>query len=188
MSSPDRITRLLQRANDGDAHALDEVMPLVYEELRRLAHAKMRKVPPGQTLQPTALVHEAYALLREKGDGPDWANRRHFFYAASRAMNDLLVADARRKAALKRGGDRQQVELDSVELAFESPVEDVVAMDSVLRRLEQQDALAHELVMVRFFAGLSVREAAEALQMSVSSVERKWRFARAWLLAELGPA
>lgn len=179
---PGDMTRLLNLAARGDRQASAAVLPLVYEELRTLAHARMRKLPPGQTLQPTALVHEAYLRIAERPQG--FEGRAEFFFVAARAMKDILVDEARRKAALKRGGDRVRVGSDAlsdVAAGIAAPVEDMLNLDRVLERLEVEDAVGHKLVMLRYFTGLTMPEIAEATGMSLSRAERKWRFTRAWL-------
>lgn len=175
-----QVTRVLQAASAGDAQAARELLPLVYAELRSLAQARLRRTPPGQTLQATALVHEAYLRLVGSGDNA-WQNRGHFFFAAARAIQDILVENARRKGAIKRGGDRQRVDLEKLRVADEAPDEELLALAEVLTQYEQEDAQGHRLVMLRFFAGLSEAEAADALGMSERTVRREWRYARARL-------
>ncbi|MFN0136931.1 MAG: ECF-type sigma factor [Phycisphaerae bacterium] len=175
-----QVTRVLQAASAGDAQAARELLPLVYAELRSLAEARLRRTPPGQTLQATALVHEAYLRLVGAGDG-GWLNRGHFFFAAARAIQDILVENARSKGAIKRGGDRRRVDLEKLRVADEAPDEELLALAEVLTQYEQEDAQGHRLVMLRFFAGLSEAEAAEALGMSERTVRREWRYARARL-------
>jgi len=183
---PDELAEVLESLSRGDAGARDRLLPLVYEELRVLARARMREVPPGQTLEPTALVHEAWVRIADRR--PDgWANRAEFFHAAARAMRDIIVEDARRKGSLKRGGDRRRVVLDEVwELAVESPTDDVVALDEAISILSEEHPSAAEVVNLRFFAGLTVDEVAAVRGASASTVEREWRFARAWLRGKLG--
>jgi RNA polymerase sigma factor (TIGR02999 family) len=157
-----------------------ELLPVVYEELRRLAAVLSGQLPPGQTLQPTALVHEAY--LRLVGDrDPGWENRRHFFGAAAQAMRNILVEQARRKAAPKHGGGAQRIELTEGLAIIEPPAEDLLAVDEVIQKLQAEKPHLAELVMLRYFVGLSVDETAAVLGMSASTLARKWRFARAWL-------
>ncbi len=178
------VTRVLRAAVQGDPRAAEELLPLVYDELRTLARARLRKIPPGQTLQPTALVHEAY--MRVVGtDDPGWDGRGHFFGAAARAMRDILVEYARRKMAKKRGGDRHRVPAEQAEPAFEPPSEDVLAVDEAVRRLERDDARKGQIVNLRYFARLTTAETAEALGVSVGTIEREWRYIRAWLQREL---
>jgi len=177
-------TRLLRAAVEGDPRAAQDLLPLVYDELRTLARARLKKVPPGQTLQPTALVHEAY--LRVVGiEDPGWDGRGHFFAAAAQAMRDILVEHARRKLAKKRGGDRRRVPSDQAEPTFEPPSEDVLAVDEAVKRLEQDDPRKGQIVNLRYFARLTTVETAQALGVSVGTVEREWRYIRAWLHREL---
>lgn len=184
---PEEITRLLNQAVGGDKTAAREVMPHLYEELRRLAGSLRGRLPSGETLRVTALVHEAYLRIAEKE--PDgWKARSHFFFAAARSMRDILVEEARRKATKKRGGDIQMVDVDDVELAMESPAANILALHDALTALETEDPDGFQIVMLRYFAGLTVREVAEVVGTSTATVERKWRFMRAWLRNELGPA
>ena len=178
------VTQMLRAASAGNAKAADELLPLVYAELRKLAQARMAKTPPGNTLQPTALVHEAYLRLVGRDD-PSWHSRGHFFGAAAQAMRQILVEQARRKASIKRGGDRQRVDLDAVEPAIEPPSEDILALDEALRRLEQEDPRKAKIIMLHYFAGLTLRETAAALGVSVPTVERDWRFTRTYLYTVL---
>jgi RNA polymerase sigma factor (TIGR02999 family) len=183
------VTILLDAASHGDPNAAGQLLPLVYEELRRLAAQRLAVEAPGQTLQPTALVHEAYLrLTASNGDEQSWANRGHFFAAAAEAMRRLLVENARRKGRLKRGGDRQQISLEEVESLDQSPSEDLVALDEALNRLTAQDPIKAEVVKLRFFAGFTMPEIAKSLDLSLATVERYWTFARTWLYAELADA
>lgn len=183
---PAAITRVLDAVGRGDAGASSALLPLVYDELRHLAVARMGRIPPGQTLQPTALVHEAW--MRVAGRRPEgWAGRAEFFHAAARSMRDILVEDARRKAGPKRGGDRKRLVLDEDSgLAIEPPDGDVLALDEALRRLEAEHPEPARVVGLRYFAGLTVEEVADVQDVSVSTVERHWRLARAWLRRALG--
>ncbi len=174
------VTGLLRAAAQGDGHAASRLLPLLYDELRRLARERMRATLPGNTLQPTALVHEAYLRLIREGD-PGWNGRGHFFGAAARAMRDILVEQARRKAAVRHGAGRERAHVDDAEIVFEQPVEDVGLLDGALRRLEAADPAKAELVMLRCFAGLTAAEAAAALGVSERTVERDWRYAKAWV-------
>jgi RNA polymerase sigma factor (TIGR02999 family) len=176
------ITRILSAIDQGDAQAAEQLLPLVYDELRKLAAQKLAQEKPGQTLEATALVHEAY--LRMVGD-QQFANRRHFFAAAAEAMRRILVEQARRKGRLKRAGKKERVELADVEIAFEGPADDIIALDEALGRLAQEHPEKAELVKLRYFAGLTVSEAAQALGISTSTVDRYWTYARAWLFREL---
>jgi RNA polymerase sigma factor (TIGR02999 family) len=178
------VTVMLQAVAEGDPNAAAQLLPLVYAELRALAEFHMRKTPPGQTLQATALVHESYLRLVGKED-QSWENRGHFFFAAARAMRDILVEQARRKATLKRGKGRRRVDVSKLEIATDAPADDLLALDDVLQRLEQDDPGKHRLVMLRFFAGLTAEESALALDVSVRTVERDWRFIKAKLHKEL---
>jgi RNA polymerase sigma factor (TIGR02999 family) len=164
-----------------------ELLPAVYTELRRLAAALTAQRGPGQTLQPTALVHEAYLRLVKNQD-PGWQGRRHFFGAAAQAMREILIEQARRKASQKHGGRRQRVELAEGLAWIEPPADDVLALDEAIGRLEAEDARLAEVVRLRYYAGLSVEEAAGVLGVSVSTLTRDWRYARAWLAGFLGQA
>jgi RNA polymerase sigma factor (TIGR02999 family) len=179
------VTRILSAIEQGDPQAAQQLLPLVYDELRRLATAKMAHEKPGQTLQPTALVHEAYLRLMDGDHIRRWESRRHFFAAAAEAMRRILINRARDKHRLKRGGVRKKVDLDRVEVASETPPEDLLAFDEALEKLARQDRPCAELVRLRFFAGLSVGEAAEALGISPRTADRYWAYARAWLYEEL---
>jgi len=175
------VTVLLNRAAEGDRIAAREVLPLVYHELRRLASARMAKLPPGQTLQATALVHEAYLAVNES-QPLGYESRTQFFIFAARAMRDILVDAARRKSRIKHGGDLDRVELEDVGLVVETPVEDILALNQALDTLEIEDPEGHRIVMLRYFAGFSQSEVADALGVSERTIERRWRFLRAWLL------
>jgi len=178
------VTRILNAIERGEAKATDELLPLVYEELRLLAAQKLSHEPPGQTLQATALVHEAY--IRLVGDEPQsWDNRNHFFVAAAEAMRRILVDNARRKQRRKHGGDRQRVDLEDADLAMEAPSDDVVALDEALSKLAEEDKMKADLVKLRCFAGLTLEQAAEVLGVSRASASRYWSYARAWLFHEI---
>jgi RNA polymerase sigma factor (TIGR02999 family) len=178
------VTRILNAIERGEAKATDELLPLVYEELRLLAAQKLSHEPPGQTLQATALVHEAY--IRLVGDEPQsWDNRNHFFLAAAEAMRRILVDNARRKQRRKHGGDRQRVDLEDADLAMEAPSDDVVALDEALNKLAEEDKMKADLVKLRCFAGLTLEQAAEVLGVSRASASRYWSYARAWLFHEI---
>lgn len=178
------IRSILTRAEQGDSKAANELLPLVYQELRRLAAHKMAHEAPGHTLQPTALVHEAWLHLG--GDEqPTWQNRAHFFGAAAEAMRRILVDRAREKKALKRGGDLQRVDLNTVEMASPMPDDELLALDEALDRLATVDTRAAEMVKLCFFVGLTQEEAARELGVSLSTAERVWGFARSWLLREV---
>jgi len=178
------VTRILNAIERGDEKATDELLPLVYEELRLLAAQKLSKESPGQTLQATALVHEAY--LRLVGDEPcSWENRGHFFAAAAEAMRRILIENARRKKSAKRGGQHQKVGLTGIEPATKEAAEDLLALDEALQKLAQTDPSKAELVKLRYFAGLSLEQAAGVLGISRSSAYENWAYARAWLRAEI---
>jgi RNA polymerase sigma factor (TIGR02999 family) len=179
------VTELLRAAQSGDAAAAERLMGVVYEQLHQLARARMAQMSPGQTLQPTALVHEAYLRLTDKSD-VSWQSRQHFFFAAARAMRDILVEQARRKAGPVRGGGRRREELDEACAVLEPPSEDVLALHEVLEELERQDALKAQIVLLRYFSGLTMDETAEVLGLATSTLDRKWRYIRAWLLGRLG--
>jgi RNA polymerase sigma factor (TIGR02999 family) len=168
----------------GDPMAADEMLPLLYEELRKIAAHKMANEAAGQTLQPTALVHEAWLRLAN-GGAQQWQNRAHFFGAAAEAMRRILVERARRKQRLKHGGHWERVEFDELNICAPMPDEDLLALDEALERLGEADPRAAEVVKLCFFAGLTQEEAAKYLAVSVSTVERTWAFARAWLFREI---
>ena len=178
------LTLILQRAEQGDPRAASELLPLVYEELRKLAAQKMARETPGQTLQATALVHEAW--LRLGGDErPKWQNRAHFFAAAAEAMRRILIDNARRKKAMRHGGDIELVDLEGLDLATSMDSDQVLAMHDALDRLASHDAAKAELVKLRFFAGLTLEEAAQVLGVSGPTAKRHWAYARAWLYREM---
>lgn len=178
------ITRILGAIEHGDAKAADELLPLVYEELRRLATRKMSHEPPGQTLQATALVHEAYIRLVGP-EAQNWNSRTHFFTAAAEAMRRILIDNARRKKRLKRGGDQQKVDLDNAEIAVNDPSTDLIALDEALSKLYKEEPKVADLVKMRFYAGLSLDQAATALEISRRTADRYWAYARAWLYQEI---
>src|SRR5262245_17292337 len=179
------VTHLLEAIDRGDPHAAEQLLPLVYDELRQLAAAKLAQEKPGQTLDATALVHEAYLRLAGADGGQQWNGRAHFFRAAAEAMRRVLVDRARAKHSRKRGGGWRQVELDQAAGGAEGPSEDVEAVSAALDRLAEHDAVKAELVKLRFFAGLSVEEAADALGIARSTADRYWRYARTWLFCAL---
>jgi RNA polymerase sigma factor (TIGR02999 family) len=182
--APGAVTQLLQDLTAGDDRAAESLLPLVYTELRRLAKSRMAKLPPGQTLQPTALVHEAYLRLVGSED-PGWDGRAHFFGAAARAMRDIIVDQARRKAAVKHGGDRRRVDADETALSIESPQEDLLALNEALQRLERDDPRKGQIVMLRYFAGLSRDETAHVLGLTVRTIDREWRYIKTWLYTQM---
>jgi RNA polymerase sigma factor (TIGR02999 family) len=176
------VTVLLEAAGRGDERAASDLLPLVYGELRKLADSWMGRTPPGQTLQATALVHEAFLRLVGKEDcGAGWENRGHFFFAAGRAMKDILVERARARARLKRGGDRRRLNLDDVSVAMDTPEEEMLVLHDAMERLEREHPWEHRIVTLRFFAGLTMEETAQAMGSSLRTIERDWRFAQAWL-------
>jgi RNA polymerase sigma factor (TIGR02999 family) len=180
------VTQLLSALAQGDPKAADQLLPLVYEELRRLAAQRLAHEAPGQTLQPTALVHEAYLRLTgNEGTEQDWDNRGHFFAAAAEAMRRVLVEKARRKQRVKHGGDRQRIALPEAEALLQAPSEDLVALDEALTRLTAHDPVKAEVVKLRFFAGLTMPDVARSLNISLATAERYWTYARTWLYAEL---
>jgi RNA polymerase sigma factor (TIGR02999 family) len=179
------VTQILSRIKAGDPNAADQLLPLVYEELRKLATARLANEKPGQTLQATALVHEAYLRLVDVDHAEHWDNRRHFFAAAAEAIRRILVERARRKARVKHGGGRQRVDLDQVATFMEGPRDELIALDEVLAKFADLEPEKAELVKLRYFAGFSIDEAAELLHISRTTAKRYWAYARAWLLAEL---
>ncbi len=184
---PSDVTTLLERASDGDAGASDELLPLVYEQLRGLAEAQMAREPAGQTLQPTALVHEAY--LRLVGDEDDrWSSRGHFYAAAAQAMRRILVERARRYRRIRHGGDRARVPLDEAEGVIDAGGTDLLALDDALTQLQQQDARLGDIVVYRYFGGLTNEQAADLLGISPRTVRREWSYARLWLYKQIGEA
>jgi RNA polymerase sigma factor (TIGR02999 family) len=177
------VTRILEAMQQGDPRAPEALLAKVYQELRGLAARKMSCESPGHTLQPTALVHEAW--LRLGGGTQPFENRAHFFAAAGEAMRRILVENARRKKRLKRGGDQHRVDLDDFEIASPMPDDDLLALDEALGRLAQTDSRAAQLVKLCFFLGLTQEQAARELGVSITTVERTWAYARAWLFREL---
>ncbi len=179
------ITRILSQIESGDPSAAEQLLPLVYEELRKVAAAKLAQEKPGQTLQATALVHDAYLRLVDVEKAQQWDSRRHFFAAAAEAMRRILIENARRKRLPKHGGGRQRINLDETHRVLESS-DDLLLLDDALERLAAEDATAVEIIKLRLFVGLSVEEAAEALGLPRATAYRHWTFARAWLRCELG--
>ena len=182
MTPMNEVTRILSTIAQGDPHAAEQLLPLVYEELRKLAAQKMAQEKPGQTLNATALVHEAY--LRLVGE-QHFSGRGHFFAAAAEAMRRILVESARRKASIKRGGDRQREELPEAQLAASEIADDLIALDEALTLLAAADAQAAELVKLRYFAGLTSAQAAEALGISSRTADRTWVYGRSWLYKKI---
>jgi RNA polymerase sigma factor (TIGR02999 family) len=181
------VTRILSAIEQGDAHAAEQLLPLVYDELRQLAAQRLAQERPGQTLEATALVHEAYLRLVDVDKVQHWNSRGHFFAAAAEAMRRILVEQARRKRRQKRGGDRERLDLDGLEIAVEGLPDDLLALDEALTRLAEKHAAKAELVKLRYFAGLTLSEAARALGISSSTADRYWTYARAWLYRALAP-
>jgi RNA polymerase sigma factor (TIGR02999 family) len=179
------VTRILSQIEEGDPQAAAQLLTLVYDELHRLAAQRMAHEDAGHTLQPTALVHEAYVRLVDVQQVQRWNNRGHFFAAAAEAMRRILVENARRKRARMRGGDREKVDLNVVEPAAPRISEDVLALNEALEKLEKQDHVKAELVKLRYFAGLTMEQAAEAIGVSPATAHRYWNYARAWLHQEM---
>ena len=179
------VTQILGQIEDGDGKAAEKLLPLVYDELRKLAAAKMAQENPGQTLQATALVHEAYIRLVDVDKAQHWDSRGHFFSAAAEAMRRILVNRARDKGRKKRGGELQRINLSKIEIAVETPDDDLLALDEAVERLAEENQECANVVKMRFFAGLSAEEAATALGIAKSTADRYWAYARAWLFAEL---
>lgn len=182
------VTLLLTAIDGGDKLAAEQLLPLVYDELRRLAASRIRQERSPQTLQATALVHEAFLRLVDTSNTPHWKTRGHFFGAAAEAMRRILVESARRKHRIKHGGDLQREELDLIDIVAAEPREDLIALDAALVRLAEEDRTAAELVQLRYFAGLTIAEIAEAMDISPRTADRTWTFAKAWLHRELTDA
>jgi RNA polymerase sigma factor (TIGR02999 family) len=179
------VTRILEALGQGDRGAAKQLLPLVYDELRRLAAQKLAREKPGQTLDATALVHEAYLRLVGAADRPHWEGRGHFFAAAAEAMRRILIDQARRKQSQRQGGGLNRVPLEHAEIAAPEPALDILAVNEALERFEALDPLKANLVKLRYFAGLTIPQAAEALGISATTADRYWAYARAWLHAEL---
>jgi len=182
------VTRILSAIEQGDPYAAEQLLPLVYQELRRIAAEKMAHEKPGQTLQATALVHEAYIRLVDVEKAQHWNSRGHFFAAAAEAMRRILIGQARRKASIKAGGQRQRVDLSDVEPEIQGPQLDWVALDAALEQLLTHDSRAAALVKLRFFAGLTMPQAAEVLGVSLATVENDWAYAKCWLRRRMSPS
>lgn len=185
MDQTHNVTQILQQIESGDPSAAEQLLPLVYDELRKLAAVRLAQEKPGQTLQATALVHDAYIRLVDVETARYWDSRGHFFAAAAVAMQRILVEDARRKKRLKRGGQRQRVALDEVHLASDIPAEQLLALDEAISKLQGDDALKAKIVQLRFFAGMNHEEVGLALGLSAVTVRRHWRYARAWLRKQI---
>jgi RNA polymerase sigma factor (TIGR02999 family) len=179
------VTRILSAIEQGDARAGGQLLPLVYEELRNLAAQKLAHEKPGQTLQATALVHEAYVRLVDVEQAQHWNSRGHFFAAAAEAMRRILVDQARRKLSLRRGGNLQRHHLEDQEIEAPEPSLDLLAVHEAMERFQDVDAVAAQIVKLRYFVGLTIPQAAEALGISTSTADRSWAYARAWLHAAL---
>lgn len=179
------VTQILNAIQAGDCRASDQLLPLVYDELRRLARHQLRREASGHSLQPTALVHEAYVRLVDCESEPSWKHRGHFYAAAAQAMRRILVENARRKQTLKRGGDRERVRLfeGDIEMPIRDP--DLLALDEALSTLSQERPDLAELVSLKYFAGLSMKQVAMTMKISLRSAERNWTYAKAWLLEEI---
>jgi RNA polymerase sigma factor (TIGR02999 family) len=178
------VTRILDAVADGDVKATDELLIAVYQELRRLAAVRLGQEPAGQTLQATALVHEAYIRL-VGGENESWESRGHFFAAAAEAMRRILIEKARYKQRKKHGADLQRVDLEEATLAIEGPSDDVIAVDEALTKLEREDKIVADLVKIRYFAGLNLEQVAKVLGISRRTADRYWAYARAWLHREI---
>ena len=179
------VTRVLAAVERGDPHAAEQLLPLVYDELRKLAAQRLAAEKPGQTLQPTALVHDAYLRLVDVDEAQRWNGRGHFFAAAAEAMRRILVENARRKMRVRHGGGRKRLTLADLNLVVEPPDEDLLALDEALKGLATVNPRAAELVKLRYFAGLTGQEAAEVLNISPRKADQVWAYARAWLLDSL---
>ena len=175
------VTRILSAIEQGDSHAAEQLLPLVYDELRKLAAQRLASEKPGQTLQATALVHEAYLRLVDVDQVPQWNSRGHFFAAAAEAMRRILVEGARAKRSLKRGGGAKRVNFDQAVSLAEEPADDLLALDEALDRLAAQDPAKAEIVKLRYFAGLTIEQAAQALGLSRATADRYWAYSKVWL-------
>ncbi len=180
-----QVTQILSQIESGDPSAAEQLLPLVYDELRKLAAAKLAHEKPGQTLQATGLVHEAYIRLVDIEQAQHWNGRGHFFGAAAVAMRRILINRAREKGRIKRGGQYRRVALENIEFALDAPHEDLLAIDNAIESLTAENPECANVVMMRFFAGLSIDEVAAALGISASTVKRHWAYARAWLFDAL---
>jgi RNA polymerase sigma factor (TIGR02999 family) len=185
MGAVNQVTQVLEQIRQGDSQAANRLLPLVYDELRQLASQRLAQEKPGQTLQATALVHEAYLRLVDVDKPQHWDSRGHFFSAAAEAIRRILVDRARRKNRVKHGGDRQRVDLEAVAQVGDQASDDIEALDTALAKLEQCDASVAQQVKLRYFAGLTMPEIASALDVPLRTVERNWTYARTWLHREL---
>ncbi len=179
------VTRILSQINHGDPSAAEQLLPLVYDELRKLAAAKMAQEKPGQTLDATALVHEAYLRLVDVEKAQHWDNRGHFFMAAAEAMRRILIETARRKQRIRHGGGQPRVHLAALDVADDLAAGDILALDEALERLAAEDAGVTQVVKLRYFAGLTIEQTAAAMRISVRTANRHWAYAKAWLFREL---
>jgi RNA polymerase sigma factor (TIGR02999 family) len=179
------VTRILSTVEKVDPTAAEQLLPLVYDELRKLAAAKLARMGPSQTLSPTALVHEAYLRLVDTDRVPAWNSRGHFFVAVAEAMRRILVEAARRKACQKRGGNLTGHDVEEADIAAPEPPEDLIALDEALRKMETVDPMAVRLVKLRYFSGLTIAEASDVLDISPRTAKRLWAYARVWLLREI---
>lgn len=179
------LTQIMSAIEQGDPTAAEQLLPLVYDELRKLAACRMAREAPGHTLQATALVHEAYVRLVDGDGSSPWHSRGHFFQAAGEAMRRILVENARRKTRKKHGGEHQRVDFEDFDIPCTMPAKDVLALDAALKQLAERDPLKAKLVQLRFFAGLGNEEAAQVLGISAATAKRYWRYTRAWLHAEI---
>ncbi len=182
------VTRILSAIEQGEPGAADRLLPLVYDELRKLAARRLAREKPGQTLQATALVHEAYLRLVGGDDPKPWNGRGHFFGAAAEAMRRIVVENARRKARIRHGGGLRRVDLDEIDLARDESSDDLLALDAALHRLAEEEPIVAQVVKLRHFAGMTIEQAAAALDISVRTANRHWAYARAWLFQQLNPA
>ncbi len=179
------VTQILRRIEAGDSRASADLLPKIYEELRKLAATRLTNEKPGQTLQATALVHEAYLRLTGNQNSDSWDSRGHFFAAAAEAMRRILVERARRKKRIRHGGEFRRVDLNDGAVISDQPKDDILVLHEALAKLEQEAPARAELIKLRYFAGLTVQQAAQAMDISVSTAERYWRFGKTWLLAEI---
>lgn len=185
MNETHTVTQILKQVEEGDGSAAEALLPLVYQDLRRLAARELKREPSGNTLQPTALVHEAYMRLVDQSSEPEWSHRGHFYAAAAEAMRRILVESARRKRTLKRGGDRRRVVLDDDRCSVSQRRPEILALDEALSKLATDRPDLARLVSLRYFAGLTMEQAAKALDVPLRTAERNWTYVRAWLLKEL---
>jgi RNA polymerase sigma factor (TIGR02999 family) len=180
------VTRILGAIEQGDPHAAEQLLPVVYEELRKLAAQKMAREKTGQTLQPTALVHEAYLRLVDTEKAQHWGSRGHFFAAAAEAMRRILIEQARRKERICHGGGRRRLPLEGLDVMDEESCQDLLDLDEALERLAADEPLAAEVVKLRYFAGLTIEQTAASLDIPVRTANRRWAYAKAWLYQQLG--